>query len=68
MLVGRDAELDRMRRLVVRGGGTLLLHGQAGIGKTALLDEARSHAGPVTVLQVRGIEFARIISFRQRAA
>ena len=45
MLVGRAAELERVRALLDTGGA-LLVRGVAGIGKSALLDEGRgrSHA------------------------
>ena len=45
-LVGRDRELERIRAFLTRATGVLLLEGEAGIGKTALLhagiDAARS--------------------------
>jgi class 3 adenylate cyclase len=48
-LVGRDEELGRvdesLGRLVRGQGQVLLLVGEAGIGKTRLLAEARAHAG-----------------------
>ncbi|WP_206670946.1 LuxR family transcriptional regulator [Streptomyces sp. CB01881] len=57
---GRNAERDRIERLLAdaRQGtsGVLLLHGEAGIGKTALLDYAAERADGVRVLRVEGIE------------
>jgi DNA-binding CsgD family transcriptional regulator len=44
MLVGRTSEQSRLRR-VAAAGGALLLVGEPGIGKTALLDDLRRHAG-----------------------
>jgi class 3 adenylate cyclase len=48
-VVGRDAELGRvdesLARLVRGQGQVVLLVGEAGIGKTRLLAEARAHAG-----------------------
>jgi DNA-binding CsgD family transcriptional regulator len=46
-LVGRDTELERSRALIDQlpgEGGALLVHGPPGIGKSALLDDARAHA------------------------
>ncbi|TDD86702.1 ATP-binding protein, partial [Actinomadura rubrisoli] len=48
MLWGREAQRARLERLVVGAregrGGALVLRGEAGIGKTALLDEAADAA------------------------
>jgi DNA-binding CsgD family transcriptional regulator len=48
MLVGRRAEHEAVERLLVRApegrSGVLLLHGEAGIGKTALLQHVRAAA------------------------
>jgi predicted ATPase len=56
MLVGRVAEvaaLDRMLATVRDGmSGTLVLRGQAGIGKTALLDWATDQAADLRVIRV----------------
>lgn len=62
MLVGRSAETDRLDLLVdaLREGrsGAVVLRGEAGIGKTALLrhaeERARQHA--MTVLRASGVE------------
>jgi DNA-binding CsgD family transcriptional regulator len=47
-LVGRDAEVDRLRALIARArdgaGGAVLIEGEPGIGKSALLDAATSLA------------------------
>jgi hypothetical protein len=60
VLVGRDGELRAVRGLVDgltdARGGALLLHGDAGIGKTALLESAREMAPGATVLTCQGIE------------
>jgi Cdc6-like AAA superfamily ATPase len=40
-ILGRDRELDAVASLVARattGGGALLIHGSAGIGKSVLLE------------------------------
>ncbi|MGK5629185.1 ATP-binding protein [Streptomyces sp. URMC 123] len=63
MLHGRTAERERMDRMLAdarRGiSGALLIHGEAGIGKTALLDHAAERAADgirMRVLRVEGIE------------
>ena len=60
MLIGRDPELERIRRAlaVAREGGSdvLVLRGQPGIGKTALLQEEIALGDGMTVLRVRGLE------------
>lgn len=59
-LTGRDPELAEIDRLLgeVRHGrpAALLLTGEAGVGKTALLRAARSRAGDVRCLTASGIE------------
>jgi DNA-binding CsgD family transcriptional regulator len=66
VLVGRDAEIERVSALldVVRGGGAghLLVTGEAGIGKSALLAAAVDGAGDMLVLRARGIETDGAIS------
>ncbi|MFE2141523.1 ATP-binding protein [Streptomyces sp. NPDC059456] len=64
---GRYAERERIERLLAdarRGAsGVLLLHGEAGIGKTALLDHAAERAHGVRVLRVEGIESEMEMAF-----
>src|SRR6188472_456323 len=59
-LVGRDTERSRLQALLdaARAGrsGALLLHGEAGIGKTALLRWAIEAADGFAVLRARGME------------
>ncbi|WP_212808379.1 helix-turn-helix transcriptional regulator [Micromonospora endophytica] len=62
VIIGRDAELQLMRRLVVEtaaGEGTaLLVRGSAGVGKSVLLRSLRAEAtgGGLTVLSAAGVE------------
>ncbi len=60
MLLGREEEqrqLDQLLRQARSGSsGVLVLRGEAGIGKTALLDLAASRAEGMTVLRVAGVE------------
>ncbi len=67
MLVGRGEELRRVTALLdeARRGrsGTLLLVGDAGLGKTALLEEARRRAADMRVLAATGVEAERELPF-----
>jgi DNA-binding CsgD family transcriptional regulator len=58
--VGRDEELGRVLALLeaARGGvaGALVVSGEAGIGKTTLLQAAEELAGGLTCLWARGVE------------
>jgi DNA-binding CsgD family transcriptional regulator len=60
VLIGREAEIGRVERALetARGGGSdvLVLRGQPGIGKTALLRAAIERAEGMTVLRTRGLE------------
>src|SRR2546423_12938730 len=60
MHLGRSAECRRIDALLERArageSGTLVLRGEAGIGKTALLDYAAGAAGDAVVLRARGVE------------
>ena len=53
VLRGRDAEAERLSALVAAAdgghGAALVLHGEAGIGKTALLASVRRRHGGVTL-------------------
>ena len=67
-VVGRDAEIDVLQSFIERAtlnGEALLLIGDAGVGKTALLDVTarRAVALGVTVVRAAGAEFEAAISF-----
>ncbi|MFI6581420.1 AAA family ATPase [Embleya sp. NPDC050493] len=59
-LWGRDAERAAIAAVIERAragrGAVLVLRGPAGIGKSALLDEAAHEAADVRVLRVAGVE------------
>jgi DNA-binding CsgD family transcriptional regulator len=67
MLVGRSVERARVSRVVADAKGgrcrTLVVRGEAGIGKTALLDFAADIADGMRVLRVVGIESEAEIPF-----
>ncbi|MET7403715.1 ATP-binding protein, partial [Dactylosporangium sp. NPDC005572] len=64
-LIGRDAELRRIRELLDAGHGALLLRGAPGAGKTALLDAAAAagQAARRTVLRADAVGFEHDIPF-----
>src|ERR1700729_3058207 len=67
VLIGRDFEREAIERALesARSGtsATLALVGEAGIGKTALLDHAAESAAGMRVLRARGIESEAQIPF-----
>jgi DNA-binding CsgD family transcriptional regulator len=60
VLYGRDAERARIGELLEAAresrSGALVVRGEAGIGKSALLDDAREQAAGMHVLTARGVE------------
>src|SRR6476646_3125214 len=66
-LVGREREcaaIDRLLEASARGeSSSLVLRGEAGIGKTALLGYAAEHGGSRTVLRTAGIEAESDLDF-----
>ena len=60
MLYGRDAERGRIDELLEGArnarSGVLVLRGESGVGKSALLEDARQHASEMLVLSGSGIE------------
>jgi DNA-binding CsgD family transcriptional regulator len=67
MLVGRERERARLDALIaqVRAGGsaTLVVTGDAGVGKTSLLEYAVLHAGGLQVLRAHGVESEQDLPF-----
>ncbi|MEV0208848.1 AAA family ATPase [Streptomyces sp. NPDC050788] len=66
-LTGRRAECDVLGRLIaaVRAGESraLLLHGDPGVGKTALLDHLAAQARNCRVVRAAGVESERELAF-----
>ncbi|WP_245764836.1 AAA family ATPase [Nonomuraea jiangxiensis] len=60
VLYGRTPEITAIDHLIDRArggaGGALALHGEAGVGKTALLDLAAARGGSMRVLRATGVE------------
>src|SRR5262249_34211565 len=60
MLYGRDAERAPIRALLGAASGSrsgsLILRGEPGVGKTALLDDTRERASDMHVLTARGVQ------------
>ncbi|HEX8489081.1 MAG TPA: AAA family ATPase [Propionibacteriaceae bacterium] len=66
-LFGRDAERTAIASLVERArqgqGGALVLHGDPGVGKSALLAEALQHADGMQMLRTQGVESESPLAF-----
>src|ERR1700682_118856 len=67
MLLGRTAELAAIDQALASArlgrSSRLLIRGEPGIGKTALLEYALGHAGSMRVLSARGVEFEADVPF-----
>jgi DNA-binding CsgD family transcriptional regulator len=67
MLVGREADCDRVDRVLesARSGrsAVLLVHGEAGVGKTSLLRYAIERAEAMTVARATGVEYEAELEF-----
>ncbi|GIK77702.1 MAG: AAA family ATPase [Thermoleophilia bacterium] len=66
-LIGREregAEIERLLESAVEGSsGTLVVRGEAGIGKSALLEHAAEHAAEMLVLRAIGVEAESDLAF-----
>ncbi|WP_405891239.1 AAA family ATPase [Streptomyces sp. NBC_00133] len=66
-LLSRAEELGRVRQILAGArrsrSGVLVVHGEPGIGKTALLDQAVAEAEGMTVLRATGIEMEAELAF-----
>src|SRR6476659_5420902 len=67
MLVGRESEQLTIERLLagarVGRSGVLVLTGDPGIGKTSLLEHARTLAAGMRTVTARGVEAEREVAF-----
>src|ERR1700716_563406 len=67
MLLGRTAELDAIDQALASArlgkSSRLLIRGEPGIGKTALVEYAAAEAGTMRVLAARGVEFEADMPF-----
>jgi DNA-binding CsgD family transcriptional regulator len=66
-LLGRETEIAALDELITRvrdgRGGALVLRGEAGIGKTALLDAIAERAEGTTVMRASGVESEGELAF-----
>ncbi|MFJ9678617.1 LuxR C-terminal-related transcriptional regulator [Streptomyces sp. NPDC101194] len=67
MLYGRSAESGALDEVIARArdgfGGAVVLRGEAGVGKTALLDAAALRGGAMRVLRTTGVEAESDLAF-----
>ncbi|MEO3891529.1 AAA family ATPase [Nonomuraea sp. B5E05] len=67
MLYGRSAEISALDDVIARArdgsGGAVVLRGEAGAGKTALLDAAAARGGAMRVLRATGVESESDLAF-----
>ena len=70
MLVGREPDCARIDELLERArrgrSGALVLRGEAGMGKTALLDYAAERAEGMTVVRAIGVEYEAELQVRPK--
>ena len=66
-LVGRDSQLAALREALASArlgkSSRVLIRGEAGIGKSALLEQARADAQSMRLLAARGVEFEADVPF-----
>ena len=67
-LVGRDQDIAVVRAFVddaARHGGSLVVSGEAGVGKTALIEAAAAYAASsgLRLLRANGAQFEANVSF-----
>ncbi|HJV30278.1 MAG TPA: ATP-binding protein, partial [Gaiellaceae bacterium] len=67
MLIGRERECKRLDELLDRARmgrtGALVVRGEAGIGKTALLEYTVGHAEGMTIVRALGVESEAELEF-----
>ncbi|MER7335288.1 MULTISPECIES: ATP-binding protein [unclassified Micromonospora] len=67
MLYGRSAETGVLDGVIARAydgyGGAVVLRGEAGVGKTALLDAAAGRGGAMRVLRATGVKAESDLAF-----
>src|SRR5581483_3739107 len=67
VLLGRQRELFAIDQALAAArlgkSARLVIRGEPGIGKTALLEYATDHAGTMRVLSARGVEFEADVPF-----
>ncbi|WP_157253022.1 helix-turn-helix transcriptional regulator [Nonomuraea typhae] len=67
MLYGRSAEISALDEVIARAhdgsGGAVVVRGEAGAGKTALLDAASARGGGMRVLRTTGAESESDLAF-----
>lgn len=67
VLYGRSAEVSALDKVIARArdgvGGAVMLRGEAGVGKTALLDAVAVRGGAMRVLRTTGVEAETDLAF-----